>query len=673
MTQIGILVAILGLSRFSARAAPDRCSHTTEVHETTSPTSQQGCLLAQRTQMAVVESLGETSDASFGSRHAVTHRLGNKASMTVDSQASLSSRSAQWLAYQNSLPEVLAQLESSRLSVNGELEDLIDKFIDKQAGSADACHAKLVEAKHQLNQLHQHVHDLASEINATDHEVTALNNQVESKLKEYQELNKKCEDELQDLEEKQRQDLEMLNTLRNEMEEMKQIANPNVSMNIAQGTVIGGLAQLGLREFLREPHLLKAASASLMQIGAEEIKGKRAMGARYEAAVQVKNEPQNLFAPLQMAMVDVQKCLHMPAKNHIFVSLKQDPNATTTAAPVASTTFPMTTKNVECGAADKIKVNVGGVEKEVNPKRDLADGDKTTVECSEVNPDYTGAIWLTCDSGSIVADGKCIFSASNATKCEEEKATLVKVYIKVYVDLARLIHSKETDTTDGYNAAKNAIETQCDDQRKPLQDETARISNEASEKIKELEELRPKLEDAKEAENKLREQVKKLSDECALIPNATSDLNKVRDAIKALSLCPGLTRANLKVPKFIGYIDFNEDATLNNDIQIDRRMRGACQSTYRDNYTGELVLAATVAELAQASIHEMPLTNTAAKPLLGSCPDCEGDTDVTGGTQHRSGHARVCWDAGAELKLATQRTNCGIPPFSVACVVITEP
>jgi hypothetical protein len=333
----------------------------------------------------------------------------------------------------------------------------------------------------------------------------------------------------------------------------------------------------------------------------------------------------------------------------------------------------MTTKNVLCDTDDTVKVKVGDVEKDVSPKRGLADTENVTVDCASVNSDFVGAIWLTCAGGTLQAEGKCIQSASNATKCEEEKATLVKVYVKVYVDLARLIHSKEVDTTDGYNAAKTAVEDQCDDQRKPLQDDTARISGEASQKIKELEELRPKLEDAKDAENKLREQVKKLSEECALIPDATSDLNKVRDAIKALSLCPGLTRATFKVPKFVDYIDFDEDATKNNDVQIDRRMIGACQSAFRDSYPGQLVLPATVAELAQASIHEMPLNNTAPKPLLGKCPDCEGDSDTAGGTVHKSGHARVCWDAGAELKLATLRTNCGSPPFSVACVVITEP
>merc|ERR1719240_861255 len=116
----------------------------------------------------------------------------------------MGAQAAQWLAYRGVLPNVLAQLESSRLTVNGQLEDLIDTFIAKQSGSDDACHSQLLEAKHQLNQLHQHVHDLSMEVNATDHEVTALNDQVEAKLKEYDELNEECTNKLEEVENKKK-------------------------------------------------------------------------------------------------------------------------------------------------------------------------------------------------------------------------------------------------------------------------------------------------------------------------------------------------------------------------------------------------------------------------------------------------------------------------------------
>merc|ERR1719156_306232 len=114
----------------------------------------------------------------------------------------MSQRSA-WISYRGSLGKVLSNLETSRHTANGQLEDAIDKFIASQAGSEDACHAQLLETKHQLNQLHQHVQDLSVQINATDHELTALNNQVESKLDDVKRLEEKCDQELEELENQQ--------------------------------------------------------------------------------------------------------------------------------------------------------------------------------------------------------------------------------------------------------------------------------------------------------------------------------------------------------------------------------------------------------------------------------------------------------------------------------------
>jgi len=269
----------------------------------------------------------------------------------------------------------------------------------------------------------------------------------------------------------------------------------------------------------------------------------------------------------------------------------------------------------------------------------------------------------------------CVHSETNATKCDAEKATLVEVFIKVYVELARLISDYEEQTTTGYETTKEAEENQCRDRRKPLQDDTSRISSLATEKVKQLEELRPKLEDATEAEAKLREQVKKLSDECALLPNTTSDLDKVRDAIKALSLCPGLNiqGIRLRIPTFLGtFIDFNGDATASTDAELDAAMTTACQSTFSTANPGVEIRAAEVSELVQNATHNMPLKNTAGKPLIAACPGCEGDAD-SGGRSHPSGHARICFEDGADFKLASARRNCATGPFSVACVAIAVP
>lgn len=643
---------------------------------------QENCLLAQRTQMSsgtrtmVTEALGESESYS----HMMMSRVNSKAqaSVAVDAKASMGSQAMQWLAYRGSLPGILAQLESSRLTANGQLEDMIDKFIAKQSGSDDACHSQLLEAKHQLNSLHSHVHDLSMEVNATDHQVTALNEQVEAKLKEYDQLNDECSKKLKDIEDEKKRDEDMLQTYRNEMEEMKQIANPNVS--IANGSVIGGLVQMGLKKYLQEKE-----GASLMQFAVEERK--RRPAAASKLLNKANKDIKDVFMPLNLAMASVQKCMqtshseqykrHTAASEHpellaSLLSLEQP--VSTTAAP--TTTFDMSHKKIDCGTNTSVRVRIDGVEKEIVPRRGMTDGDSASVPCSSVNSKYVGAIWLNCTATGLQASASmCVKSELNNTKCEAEKATLIEVFVKVYVELSRLINDFEEQTTTGYETSKNAVEDQCRDRRKPLQDETSRLSGLATEKVKELEDLRPKLEDAIDAEAKLREQVKKLSDECALLPSTTSDLDKVRDAIKALSLCPGLNiqGIQLRIPTFLGrFIDFNGDATTTNDQDLDAAMTTACRTAFSTANPGVEIRAAEVSELVQNATHSMPLTNTAGKPLIAACPGCEGNPDA-GGTTHPSGHARICFDDGADFKLATARRNCATGPFSLACVAIAVP
>jgi hypothetical protein len=513
------------------------------------------------------------------------------------------------------------------------------------------------------------------EVNATDHEVTALNDQVEAKLKEHDELNEECEKKIEEVEKKKKENLEMLTTYRNEMEEMKQIANPNVSMDQKNLTIIGGLVQLGLGKYL-----LEGQDASLMQLAAGE--SHHSAGESHHSSAQtshvMKDVNKEVLLPLKLALATVKQCMHKPHRHDksrgiaSILNVGQGPaNATTTT----TTTFDMSHKVIDCGTDNITKVKVGDVEKDIVPKRGLSAGDQTSVLCSSVNTKFIGNIWLKCQAGGLVANvSMCVESESNATKCEAEKSKLVEVFIKVYVELARLINDFEEQTTTGYETEKTAVEDQCRDRRQPLQEETSRLASLVTEKVKQLEELRPKLEDATDAEAKLREQVKKLSDECALLPSTTSDLDKVRDAIKALSLCPGLSKVQFKIPTFLGsFVDFNGDATQSTDAELDAAMKTACQSTFSSTNPGVEIRAAEAAELIQNATHNMPLTNTADKPLLVACNGCEGDADAISGGAHKSGHARICFEPGADFKLATARRNCATGPFSIACVAIAVP
>merc|ERR1719473_589263 len=294
---------------------------------------------------------------------------------------------------------------------------------------------------------------------------------------------------------------------------------------------------------------------------------------------------------------------------------------------------------------DTAKVEVGGVAGELSPPRGLAQGEYAQIPCARVNKEYFGAIWLTCDKELTASATQCL-KAANGTKCQEELEILQKVYIKTYVDLARLIQQYEEHTTEGYKAAKEAIEDQCRDRREPIQNDASTLATQVSEKVKTLEELRPKLEDALEAYHKLKEQVRKLGEQCEALPETITDLDKVRDAIKALSLCPGLNKARLIVPKWVGqYANIDGAASEMKDDEYDVMLLETCEKYFGGDYPDKVLRAASVAEIAAGAVLELPLNNTAETPLIGACPSCEGHEDEGAS----SGHLRVCWKPGAEL------------------------
>lgn len=68
------------------------------------------------------------------------------------------------------------------------------------------------------------------------------------------------------------------------------------------------------------------------------------------------------------------------------------------------------------------------------------------------------------------------------------------------------------------------------------------------------------------------------------------------------------------------------------------------------------------------ALEDLPLDNTAPAPLLGTCPNCEGELDESDGVQHKDGHARICWDPGAKLNMANKRGDCSSGMKSVLCV-----
>lgn len=141
---------------------------------------------------------------------------------------------------------------------------------------------------------------------------------------------------------------------------------------------------------------------------------------------------------------------------------------------------------------------------------------------------------------------------------------------------------------------------------------------------------------------------------------AESDLDKVRDAIHALSECPGLSRVQFEVPKWIGkWVTFDQDATSMTDEKQDAAMKAAC------NAAAEGSRPAEVGEIEEQTVDQMPEENTAEEPLIGVCPNCDGDK----GDSYASGHARICWNAGEKLAHESKNTACGVGLKAIMCVM----
>lgn len=576
------------------------------------------------------------------------------------SMSTLESRQA-WESSRAGLNPMLIQLEASRVAANRDLEDLIDEFIAKSSGSLDACHAQLLETKHQLNQLHQHVHDLAVQVNVTDHQITALNLESERLLSELERLTDWREKELEKCEVTRRQNEKILGTLREEMEEIKQFANPNVSMNLTARIITSRSSRLSLSQVMSVPVQSDGTATPPPKLAL--LQTLASFG--HHGPLQ----------PLQISLRSVMHCLLQSktsrvAKHKITGGHKRISEGIVAGPNNTNITYHMKRKNVSCSMNDTVKIVVEGETKELSPSRPLSRGEIVSIPCNKVNADTFGVIWLSCN-GTLQVDPSHCLRKANSTTCAAEKVELERVWTQTYKDLAQLITVYEDQVTRGYEACKAGVEDQFRDRRDPIAAKAAETAREASEKTRVLEDLRPRLIDATAAERKLRERVQSLNEQCKMIPTTSSDLNKVRDTIKALSLCPGLTRVKLTIPAWVGsFITYSGEMPKKaTDEAIDKAMTQRCQRYFNSSFPGNSVRPASVGEIAQQAIDGLPAKNTASTPLLGACPGCEGDSDQPDGPQHKSGHARICWPPDAALKTEAWRTDCSEGVVSIACVI----
>merc|ERR1719375_927339 len=148
------------------------------------------------------------------------------------------------MAYTGFLRRRIIALGKTRQPAVTEMADLISHFIAEQATSSDACSSQLLEAKHQLNQLHVVVHDLGAEVNTTVSSIQALETQLATKREEMERIEQWKAGELERCEREREEHRRMLRVLQEEMLEMQHIARPDVTMDIAGRSVSTGVGLL---------------------------------------------------------------------------------------------------------------------------------------------------------------------------------------------------------------------------------------------------------------------------------------------------------------------------------------------------------------------------------------------------------------------------------------------
>merc|ERR1719160_1955817 len=274
--------------------------------------------------------------------------------------------------------------------------------------------------------------------------------------------------------------------------------------------------------------------------------------------------------------------------------------------------------------------------------------DKLTIDDAERDENDQAAM----DAAEAIKTG-----AATPEECEAEKKILEETYVKTYVELSRL--KDEYNELANSTACEDNVESLYKSKKTPIDEKIDELIKDIDAKVDEIESLRPRLESATKSEKELRKHIATLTEECAQLPETVSNLDKVRDAIEALSKCPGLSRIQFSLPKWIGtWVVFKLKAKEMTDEDQDKAMNAACAEA------AEGTRAAEVGEIAEQTVEGIPEANTADLPVIGTCPHCQGDE----ATDFPSGHKRICWKQGNEFSSKAKSTNCAVGKKALLCV-----
>jgi hypothetical protein len=261
--------------------------------------------------MALVEELTKNSTSSKMALVAgLLSQLGGAPGATKDAKAPTTTAAP--------APAPKEDAASAKSKENADIENLVDDFIKSQSGSDDACHSKLLEARHSLNHLHDILSTLMTEVNSTENSLVLYDKELQDKLRELQEIEAWKAAEMKKCEDKKAKDKKMFETLTAELKEMHQIASPATAMNLKNGTfAVNEQPSQTKLSFLQERVEAMGQDMSLLQ---ENVSATN----RSEAMTRIPS----LVQTAQDAAHHYRVCV---AKHRAQISLLQagqDPNAT---------------------------------------------------------------------------------------------------------------------------------------------------------------------------------------------------------------------------------------------------------------------------------------------------------------------------------------------------------
>jgi len=489
-----------------------------------------------------------------------------------------------------------------------------------------------MEAKHQLNDLHKQITDLADMVKTLEEQIQ---NEEQKKNKAHDDLKKLKEtldEEKSNIADEQEDARKFLAVLRGEMAEMRKIAQPNVTMNITARTVGSGVVSL----VQTPPSVVDKKNTQDMIDKTKAASSELLTCLQEETARMPENQNRANLMQVHGDVVEQRRVAAEKAEAGLLAS----PN---------------------CSINMSTPVIVGNISTNLSSPAEISHETYRSYHCSHVDSAYGGTIWLHCLNGVLSADSRGCIKFPNDQQCQAQRQVLQDTYVKAYVGLARLIDQYEKKSVD--KTADDAAKKKHDDAADPINDVVDEADNELAKNRNKLKDLRAKLDDAWKAEKKLRDHISATSQECKQLGTTTQYLADVREAIHAMEACPGLQRAEFHIPLYAGnWTTFTLDAQKD-DSQNDAAMHAACQAKF-----GAGSRAAEVSEIEGRSIEAAPWNNTSPLPLLGTCPGCEGGSNADLGLSTVSGHARVCWYPGKPLDLAHRRVDCHTALKSIMCV-----